>query len=268
MRDRLVTVSMVLGALGAGGAAAYFADRHIERTVAERRAELESQYRSTRAIVANADLRPGATLSGQTVAVREIPRAFLHSEAVLAENWGGIAGRVLAHAVRSGEPILLSHLAREAGAGFSAQLASGMRALTLPVDAEASISGMLAPGDRIDVLFSTSSGNDNITVALLSNVSVLATGIRTATNSAWLDDQRQPDGAAVQFNTVTVAVSPEDAAKITLAQQAGRIALTLRQPGDDRPLQLTRITKDSLLNGGRAAKASPRARVEIIVGGA
>jgi len=267
MRDRLVTVSMLVGALGAGGAAAYFANGYIEHAIAEHRAELDSQYRPLRVVVANADLQPGVALSGKTVAVREVPRAFLHSEAVLAENWSGLAGRVLAHAVRSGEPILLLHLAREAGAGFSAQLPPGMRALTLPVDAEASISGMLAPGDRIDVLFTTNSGNDGTTVALLFNVPVLATGIRTTTNTAWLDSQRQADGAG-QFNTVTLCVSPQDAAKITLAQQAGRITITLRRPGDDRPLQLARITKDSLLSIPRTAKAASRARVEIILGGA
>jgi len=254
MRDHLVTVLMLGGALGAGSAAAYFANGYIENAVAEHRAELDSQYRPLRVVVANADLQPGATLSGQTVAVREVPRAFLHSEAVLAENWSGLAGRVLAYAVRSGEPILLSHLAREAGAGFSAQLAPGMRALTLSVDAEASISGMLMPGDRIDVLFTTNAGTESTTAALLFNVPVLATGIRTATNTPWLDR--------------TLGVSPQDAAKITLAQQAGRITITLRRPGDDRPLQLARITKDALLDAPRAAKAAARARVEIILGGA
>lgn len=268
MRDHLVTVSMLVGALGAGAAAAYFANGYIEHTITEHRAALDSQYRPLRVVVANADLQPGATLSGQTVAVREVPRAFLHSEAVLAENWSGLAGRVLAHAVRSGEPILSAHLAREAGVGFSAQLAPGMRALTLSVDAEASISGMLAPGDRIDVLFTTNAGNDSTTAALLFNVPVLATGIRTAINTAWLDRQRQPEGAGVQFNTVTLGVSPQDAAKITLAQQAGRITITLRRPGDDRALQLARITKDSLLDTPRATKAATRARVEIILGGA
>ncbi len=267
MRDRWLTALLVVGALGAGSAAAYFANGHIDRTVAQRRAELDSQYRPVRVIVANADLRSGTALSGQTVAIREVPRTFLHADAVLAESWSSFTGRVLAHGVRSGEPILSAHLASEAGAGFSAQLAPGMRALTLPVDAEASISGMLAPGDRIDILFTTSLGNESTTVPLLFNVPILATGIRTATNAAWLGDQRQPYAPGVQFNTVTIAVSPEDAAKLTLAQQVGRITITLRQSADQRPLQLARITKDSLLNGPRLAKAAPRARVEIIVGG-
>lgn len=268
MKGSLVTALMVAGALGSGGAAAYFANRYIDTTVNSRRAELTAQYEPVRVVVANADLRPGASLSGQTAAIREVPRAFLHSEAVLADHWDSAAGRVLAHAVRSGEPVLESHLARGTGAGFSSQLAEGMRALTFPVDDEASISGMLAPGDHIDILFTTLSGNEggneSVTLPLLLDIPVIATGIRTVTNAAWLDDKR-PAG---QYNTITVSVTPQDAAKITLAQDAGKITIALRQPADAKPIQIARVTKTTLLNGSSITKAMVRRpRVEIILGG-
>lgn len=264
MKGSLVTGLMVIGALGSGGAAAWFANGYIDAAVNDRRAELDAQYEPVRVVVANADLRPGAFLSGQTVALREVPRAFLHSEAVLADNWSSVAGRVLAHAVRSGEPVLESHLARDVAAGFSSQLAHGMRALTFPVDDEASISGMLAPGDHIDIFFTTMSGNESVTLPLLLNIPVIATGIRTVTNAAYLDDKRQPG----HYNTITVSVTPQNAAKITLAQDAGKITITLRQPADDQPIHIARITKKTLLNGNRIARATPRRpRVEIILGG-
>ncbi|WP_348240518.1 SAF domain-containing protein, partial [Salmonella enterica] len=69
--------------------------------------------------MANTDLSPGTFLSGRTAAIREVPRAFLHSDAVLAEDWDRIAGRVLVHPLRSGEPILTAHLAQDITAGFS-----------------------------------------------------------------------------------------------------------------------------------------------------
>lgn len=264
MKGGLVTGLMVVGALGSGGAAAYFANGYIDTTVNNRRAELNAQYEPVRVVVANADLRPGTFLSGQTVALRDVPRAFLHAEAVRADNWSGVAGRVLTHTVRSGEPVLESHLARDVAAGFSSQLAHGMRALTFPVDDEASISGMLAPGDRIDLLFTTMSGNESVTLPLLLNIPVIATGIRTVTNATYLDDKRQSG----QYNTITVSVTPQDAAKITLAQDAGKITTTLRQPADDLPIQIARITKNTLLNGNSIARATPhRPRVEIILGG-
>src|SRR5690606_7695119 len=136
------------GALAAGGGAAYFANGYISSQMRAEREQLHSQYQLVNVVVAKADLAPGAVLSSQTVAVREVPRTFLHTDAVRSEQWSGIAGRVLSRAIRSGEAILNAHLAQGLGAGFSAQLPDGTRALTFPVDEEASIAGMLAPGDR------------------------------------------------------------------------------------------------------------------------
>jgi len=269
MKGSVVTVLMVGGALSAGAAAAYFANGYIDRTISNRRAQLDSQYQPLRVVVANADLRPGTFLSGQTVAIREVPRAFLHSEAVLADKWNSVSGRVLAHPVRSGEPVLLSHLAQDVGAGFSSQLTEGMRALTFPVDDQASIAGMLAPGDHIDIVFTTLARNESVTLPLLTNVPVIATGIRTVANAQYLSDKR-PGGQynqGGQYGTVTVSLTPDDAAKLTLAQEAGKITITLRQPRDDRPLQIARVTKSTLLNGNRVAKPSVRPEpVEIILG--
>lgn len=263
MKGTMITVLMVTGALGAGSAAAYLANDYIDRTVQQRRAEIDSQYAAAKVVVASADLRPGTFLSGETVAVREVPRAFLHSDAILADDWSSVAGRVLSNVVRSGEPVLLSHLAQDAGAGFSSQLVQGMRALTFPVDDESSIAGMLAPGDHIDIFFTTTTNNESITLPLLAHVPVIATGIRTLTNAAQLEGRR--DAAA--YSTVTVSVTPENAAKITHAQDAGKITITLRQPKDDTPMQVARVTKRTLLNGNRTFKSTPRARVEIILGG-
>jgi pilus assembly protein CpaB len=264
MKGTWITVLMIGGALGAGGAAAYFANGYINKTVSTRRAQLDSQYEPTRIVVANSDLRVGTFLSAQNVAVRDVPKAFLSSEAVAADRWGTISGRVLAHPIRSGEPILLSHLAQELNAGFSAQLAEGMRALTFPVDEQSSISGMLAPGDRIDLFFTTTSGNETVTLPLLTNVPVIATGVRTTSNESMIRDKHDVGS----YRTVTVSVTPQDASKITLAQDAGKVTITLRQPQDDHPIQLARMTKSILLNGNPIAKAAvTRRRVEVIIGG-
>jgi pilus assembly protein CpaB len=263
MNGTIVTILMLGGALAAGGAAAYFANEYIDESLAERRAELDAQYSTVKVIVAAQDLRPGTILSAQTVAVREVPNAFLHEEAIRAERWGEFAGRVLARPLRSGEPVLLAHMAKDPSAGFSAQLADGMRALTFPVDEESSIAGMLAPGDRIDLFFTTTHGNETTTLPLLANVQVIATGMRTLTNEHHPEVQGQR-----HYRTVTVLVTPQDAAKITLAQDAGKLTITLRRPLDEAPLTLSRITKQHLLFGEPTTRTSlARRKVEIILGG-
>lgn len=263
MKGIVTTILMVGGALFAGGGAAYFAKGYITREVRTEREQLHAQYKHVSVVVAKRDLAPGAMLSGQTVALREVPKTFLHAEAIAADRWSDVAGRVLSRAVRSGETILSSHLAQGAGAGFSAQLPEGMRALTFPVNEEASIAGMLAPGDRIDLLFTTNAANESVTVPLLFSVPVIATGLRTQANENSLPDKLQGP-----FRTITVSVTPADAAKITLAQEAGRITVALRQPQDQTLTRIARITKNALLKGDESATASrPRARVQIILGG-
>lgn len=263
MKGTIVTVLMIGGALGAAGAAAYFADRYINSQIDDHRAKVDAQYAPVKVVVASQNLAPGTLLSGQTVAVREVPSAFLHAEAVAADRWSTVSGRVLARPVRAGEPVLMSHLAQDLSAGFSSQLAPGMRALTIPVDEESSISGMLAPADRIDLFFTTTSGNDAVTLPLLLNVPVIATGIRTLSNDALVERER-----IGHYRTVTVSVTPQEAAKITHAQDAGKLTITLRQPNDSDDIAVARVTKDTLLNGPTIARVYvPRKRIEVILGG-
>jgi len=264
MKGIWITTLMLGGALAAGGGAAYFVKGYISSEVRAEREQLQKQYRLINVVVAKTDLPPGSVLSGQTVAVREVPNTFLHAEAVRSDHWGEMAGRVLSRAVRGGETILTSHLAQGAGAGFSAQLPDGMRALTFPVDEEASIAGMLAPGDHIDLLFTTAAANDSVTLPLLFSVPVIATGVRTRANEHSLSDRLQ----SAPFRTVTVVVSPADAAKITLAQEAGRITVALRQPNDRAITRIARVTKTSLLKGDTPiASSRARLRVQVILGG-
>src|SRR5687768_2136833 len=105
MKGIVTTILMIGGALAAGGGAAYFAKSYIANEVRSEREQLQAQYKLTSVVVAKADLSPGAVLSSRTVALREVPKTFLHTDAVLAERWSDVAGRVLSRAVRSGETI-------------------------------------------------------------------------------------------------------------------------------------------------------------------
>lgn len=261
MKANLMTIAMGAGALLAAGGAAYLANDYIEGTIAARHAQLASGFEPVRVIVASQDLEPGSFLDTSTVSVREIPREFVSSAATAADEWSDVKGRVIAFPIKSGEPVLRTYLAQEPGAGFSSQLPPGTRALTFPVSDESSIAGLLQPGDRIDLFFTTTNGNESVTIPLLYNVAVAATGVRTVSNSSQVSD-----GQELSYTTITVTVPPVDAAKITLAQEAGKITVTLRQREDDAPTQIDRITKQNLLTQN-IGKPRSRPAVQIILGG-
>ena len=261
MKVGLMTIAMGVGALAAAGGAAYLANNYIEGTIAERQAELASGYEPIQVIVASQDLEPGSFLDASTVSIREIPREFVASAAASADDWADLKGRVITFPIRSGEPVLRTYLAQEPGAGFSSQLPPGKRALTFTVSDESSIAGLLQPGDRIDLFFTTTKDNESITIPLLYDVTVAATGVRTVNNSTQV-----PEGQELNYTTITVTVPPVDAAKITLAQEAGKITVTLRQREDDDPTQIQRITKQNLLAQNVSTKRA-RPGVQIILGG-
>ncbi len=251
-------VMLTLGALVCGAGAAYLAKHHITSEVAASRAEISAEYRTTRAVVAKRDIAAGVPVGNGDVAVREVPRTFLHASAVRPDQWPSVAGRALTEPVNAGEPILTAHLSRVVGAGFSARIRDGYRALTIPVDAESSISGMLAPGDRIDLLTTLSEASDSFTFPLLTNDAVVATGRRT-------NNRSMPEGVT-SYRNVTISVKPSDAAKITHAMDVGRVTVALRAKGDTSPVSDYRIDKGSLL-GEIDPESDSIAPVEIIIGG-
>src|SRR3984957_12801279 len=79
------------------------------------------------------------------------------------------------------EPLLEGKLApKDGGAGLSATIPDGMRAVSVSVNDVIGVAGFVVPGTMVDVLVTGSAGgggqNTNVTRTFLENVRVLATG--------------------------------------------------------------------------------------------
>lgn len=255
MRTSRITLLLVAGALVSGTAAAFLAERYVAGEIEAYRARLDAGRRPVRVLVANEDLPAGTPLGVGNVAVREVPATFVHHDAVRPEAFAEVEGRRLLFPLRRGETVLHAHLSRSRASGFSARVREGRRALTIPVDETSSFSGLLGPGDRIDLLVTLQDGDRPVTLPLLRDVQVAATGADTG------DGHAQPEG----YRTITVLVTPEEAARIVHAREIGKLTAMLRAPADDAPLHLGAVTRETLL-GGRA-RVRARGDVEIIRGG-
>ena len=75
-------------------------------------------------------------------------------------------GTVLRAPLRAGDPILPVHAVAQVQTAFSSHLSAGRRAITMPVDAINSVSGLLQPGDLIIVAARPSVGKS----AFVANV--------------------------------------------------------------------------------------------------
>ena len=112
----------------------------------------------------------------------------------------------------------------ETGAGLSASIARGMRAVAVRVSDVTTVAGFVAPRARVDVLVTgyPPGSYEPQTITVLQDIAVLATGQSTDSKVT----------RAQNATVVTLEASPEDTEKLALASQEGHIQLVLRNPVD------------------------------------
>lgn len=207
------------------------------------------------------------------VAVRDLPLGtLLRAEDVRTIDWpahavpagyiaavGEVVGRGLLTPVRENEPVLTTKLAsREAGGGLAVTIPDGMRGISVRVDEVIGVAGFVVPGTRVDVLLTidpNASGQDQaVTRVILQNVETLAAGQSI---------QHDPEGKPQTVTVITLLVSPEDAERLALAANQGRIQLALRNRLDLAPVQTPGIRTSALVAPPRQQAAAPTRAVRV-----
>ena len=202
------------------------------------------------------------------VAARDLPVGTVLKEADLREvAWGAplpknaiitkeeLVDRAVTSNVSDGEVFTDARVApKGGGAGLSAKIPDGKRAIGLRVDDVAGIAGFVLPGMKVDViaLADPSVGGRTVSLGtqsrtLLQNVEVLSAGQNI---------QRDPDGKPVTVNVVNLLVTPEEAEIVSLAGNFTRIQLVLRNPLDEKAVQ-TPGTAMAYLFSGQPMRAQP-----------
>ena len=270
MKLSRLTIILLVIALLSGGAAAFGARSYITNAIARYQAGIDARYQKVKVVVATSDLHSGSELSTQNVVAREVPKEFLHKDAITINQWDRFAGRATRANLTGGAPILKSQLLEPQVDSLADILVEGKRALTVPVDQISSISGLLSPGDRVDILLTVDEANNKpVTLPIMKDIEVLATGVRINEEV----DQNRRSGRKKdrggRFNTVTMLVDPEQAAKIVHARKEGTLTVVLRPSEDTTEKWPDRVTLASLL--GIVEKPPKRIvlprRVEVIIGG-
>jgi pilus assembly protein CpaB len=207
-------------------------------------------------VVAADDIQVGAKVQAQDVLVVTIPAAAVPPGAFSATS--KVLGRGAVMPVSKGEFILPSKLAAlNAGAGLPSLIPQGMRAVSVRVNDVVSVAGFVQPGTRVDVLATGTqgSGNDRQTTTVLENVAVIAVG-KTLDRSS-TDAQTAP--------VITLLVSPDDAQKLALVSQEGRIQLSLRNPLDTKKGGIGATRTSSLYLGEKPVATEPKPKAHKVV---
>lgn len=162
---------------------------------------------------------------------------------------GQAVGRVTLVPLAEGEMVIGSRLAGEENpAGMAYRLPEGHRAFSIRVDEVTGAGGFVQPGDRVDVIAiaggqeqsgDAAAGEDRgRAILLLEGLLVMA--VNTDMDAEPTSSGRAPDA----YSYLTLAVTPEQALDLAVAQAFARIHVALRPAtgGGERSGRLTRTT--------------------------
>jgi pilus assembly protein CpaB len=276
----LVVVSLVLSATGLGILALQLiqpggTSQQVARVEAP---PVVAPPARVRMLVAARPLSIGTLLKDEDfreseVAADGVPEgAFTGGTASLAE----LRGALLRRFIDPNQPVIATDVLRPRDRGFlAAVLRPGTRAISIGVDVVTGASGLIWPGDEVDLILTQnlqgqgqgaeSPGRRVVGETILSAVRVIA-----------VDQQISHSGtdataARVVARTVTLEVNPEQAERLAVAMQLGRISLVVRsiegvpEASGPRPSLVFGSDVSSALTGPQAP--SPSTRMRIIQGG-
>jgi len=253
-------------AIVAGCGAAVLAGHHVNARIASAEAGLAQRHAERPVIVAAAGLPAGHLLRHEDLAIRQMPARFVPSSARGPQAAGEFVGRVTLHALAPGDAVVPAALQPDAWPRLASLVGVNRRAITLAVDEINGFSGMLAPGNVIDLVYTPDEGGAAARGALvrplLEGVTVIATG-RSTREAAAGDGAGDAGG---DYATVTLDLTPFDAQRLVLAQRTGEVTVLLRGVVPE-PGAALRVVDISAIAGAPATPRRPARGIQIIVGG-
>ncbi len=179
-------------------------------------------------------------LVGTLLTANDITYVPLEADAVFSSHMrrdqtepSAVIGAVVRTPLLAGMPLTSAVLIRPGQEGFlAAALMPDHRAVTIVVNQETSHAGLIAPGDRVDVIFTMQVPSDgasqlnSFSRTILENIRVVAVGRRV--ESAISEPESEENGGRNGDDTVTLEVLPPEADRLVLATTRGSISLALR----------------------------------------
>lgn len=243
---RLRAVLFLVASLGVAGLAVAMVFRVVRSYQAEL-IEATAPEETIQVVRTKHKLFPGVTIVAEDLEPVVLPPDYI-PDSVLRQPEEAI-GRVPRESILAKEFIRQERLADPtAGLGLNAIIPRGMRALSINISEGSAVSGFLNPGNYVDVVVTLQplDGKPSETFTMMQAVTVLAVNNR-------LGDSANPD-AGPGRPSVTLAVTPEQAEKLTHAFNQTRMVLTLRNDIDVTNVNTNGAIAEELLGGANGEK--------------
>jgi len=188
----------------------------------------QTEQQGVSVIVAKVDIAPKTKITPDMVSEVKVPSEYIQPGAVTSLDKA--VGIVVREQIVSGEQVSERRLVLQGkSVGFTGIIPRDKRAVTVAVNEVTGVAGFIKAGDYTDIVvtFDTATVGDNVSHVLMQNILVLAanrdTEIGVSETTAKESTKELGKGG-----TVTMAVTLDEAAKLTLAEEKGKIRLVLR----------------------------------------
>jgi pilus assembly protein CpaB len=213
------------------------------------------------------ELAAGTLIAPQHLSRMPITDGALTAQMIVADAGGEgvLVGSVARQVLPQGVPIARSAIVQPGDRGFlAAVLPKGKRAITIPISEVAALSGLVLPGDRVDLILTYSVDAEAAAIraseTVLTNIRVLALDQRLGPVQPSEEDKKSPVA-----ETATLEVTPEQAEMLTLAQTLGSLSLVLNSVRDGGDDAVTPVASVGPRASFRSAAEAPRPRRRMTI---
>ncbi|MDR3559875.1 MAG: Flp pilus assembly protein CpaB [Negativicutes bacterium] len=187
--------------------------------------ETQATKQGAPVVVAKGDIPPKTKITAEMVQETSVPPEYIQPGA--ATTVGEVIGTTSREQIVAGEQVTQRRLMVEGQSrGFSGSIPADKRAVTVAVNEVTGVAGFIKVGDYVDVLvtFDTNTVGENVSQVVLQNLMVLAVDRDAEAVKPEANKDKKESGKT----TVTLAVTPEEAARLTVADEKGKIRMALR----------------------------------------
>ena len=227
----ILFVALVIAGVTAIYANSWINEQQRPVEVVQAAQPVEEQF--SEVLIAEADIPAGHFIKPQDVGWQRWPGDDIPEHYIVksSDDEDAVIGAVVRRGLSAGQPIVKASVVKPGDRGFlAAVLSPGMRAVSVPINATSGNSGLIFPGDKVDLILTQTLDDGDVTrrvsETVLPDIRIIAMGVDTG-------DDAQQGKHHEKARTATLEVSPREAESVALVTELGKLSLSLRSLAND-----------------------------------
>ncbi|NOY22114.1 MAG: Flp pilus assembly protein CpaB [Acidobacteria bacterium] len=190
----------------------------------------------TNVLIAKRNIAAGTAIDQNMLEGKKLYKNYLPKDAIRVSSLTQIIGNAPKVDIKKGDPILTSFFKAGVAGGLTSSFLSsailpGERAITVRVDQESSVAGLIRPGDYVDIMGTFDKPGRapvRTTITMLQAVPVLAIGSQVGVGAT------RQERAQKNYGSITLSVTLEEAELIEFARRKAKLIFVLRNGEDQK----------------------------------